>query len=207
MRLLRKALISHGTGRGPRRRVLRSSSSNPLIRSAGGADAFRRMRALNLIANGFYVRTSAEQRLMVATTTSRLARPRPSPGDRVEVSIRDNGTGMTPDVNGRKDVQPVFHDQTERRDMVSASPSATTLLSSNIQAQSRLIHSLASSPKSGNHRALLCSSEFRELPEVPQCPAHSRGTRPHGTCLRSRNISRHAPDPSLNPLRSSPEPR
>ena len=31
-------------------------------------------------------------------------------GDRVEVGIRDNGTGMTPE-RKRKDVQPVFHDQ------------------------------------------------------------------------------------------------
>ena len=38
----RKALISHGTERGPRRRVLRSSSSNPLIRLPVGQTFSRR---------------------------------------------------------------------------------------------------------------------------------------------------------------------
>ena len=39
---VRKALISHGTERGPRRRVLRSSSSNPLIRLPVGQTFSRR---------------------------------------------------------------------------------------------------------------------------------------------------------------------
>jgi signal transduction histidine kinase len=85
--------------------------------SAGGADVFPqdiRRALLNLIANGFYAATKrraaetndGDYEPTLTASTKNL-------GDRVEVRIRDNGTGMTPDE--RKDVQPVLHDQTDRR--------------------------------------------------------------------------------------------
>ena len=77
--------------------------------SAGGADVFPqdiRRALLNLIANGFYAATrrretyGGDNEPTLTASTKNL-------GDRVEVRIRDNGTGMTPDVK-EKMFNPFF---------------------------------------------------------------------------------------------------
>ena len=57
---------------------------------------------LNLISNGFYAATKRKAELAMATATSRRFRPRPRDlGDRVEIRIRDNGTGIPPEVKDK----------------------------------------------------------------------------------------------------------
>jgi two-component system NtrC family sensor kinase len=77
--------------------------------SAGGADVFPqdiRRALLNLIANGFYAatrrraETNGDYEPTLTASTKNL-------GDRVEIRIRDNGTGMTPEVK-EKMFEPFF---------------------------------------------------------------------------------------------------
>ena len=64
---------------------------------------------LNLISNGFYATTKRKAEVgdgfepMLSATTKNL-------GDRVEIRIRDNGTGI-PEWGQREDIQSVLHDQ------------------------------------------------------------------------------------------------
>jgi two-component system, NtrC family, sensor kinase len=69
--------------------------------SAGGADVFPqdiRRALLNLIANGFYAATRRRAETNGGDYEPTLTASTKSLGDRVEISIRDNGTGMPPDV-------------------------------------------------------------------------------------------------------------
>ena len=78
--------------------------------SAGGADVFPqdiRRALLNLIANGFYAATRRRAETNGADYEPTLAASTKNLGDRVEVRIRDNGTGMTPDVK-EKMFNPFF---------------------------------------------------------------------------------------------------
>ena len=78
--------------------------------SAGGADVFPqdiRRALLNLIANGFYAATRRRAETNGADYEPTLTASTKNLGDRVEVSIRDNGTGMTPDVK-EKMFNPFF---------------------------------------------------------------------------------------------------
>ena len=78
--------------------------------SAGEADVFPQdiTRALlNLIANGFYAATRRRAETNGADYEPTLAASTKNLGDRVEVRIRDNGTGMTPDVK-EKMFNPFF---------------------------------------------------------------------------------------------------
>jgi len=78
--------------------------------SAGGADVFPqdiRRALLNLIANGFYAATSRRTETNGADYEPTLTASTKNLGDRVEVRIRDNGTGMTPDVK-EKMFNPFF---------------------------------------------------------------------------------------------------
>jgi two-component system, NtrC family, sensor kinase len=77
--------------------------------SAGGADVFPqdiRRALLNLISNGFHAatkrraETGGDYEPTLTASTKNL-------GDRVEISIHDNGTGMTPDVK-EKMFEPFF---------------------------------------------------------------------------------------------------
>ena len=78
--------------------------------SAGGADVFPqdiRRALLNLIANGFYAATRRRAETNGADYEPTLAASTKNLGDRVEVRIRDNGTGMTPNVK-EKMFEPFF---------------------------------------------------------------------------------------------------
>jgi two-component system, NtrC family, sensor kinase len=65
---------------------------------------------LNLISNGFYATTKRKKEVgggfepTLTATTRNL-------GDKVEIGIRDNGTGMPTEVK-REDIRSLFHDQT-----------------------------------------------------------------------------------------------
>ena len=78
--------------------------------SAGGADVFPqdiRRALLNLIANGFYAATRRRAETNGGDYEPTLTTSTKNLGDRVEVRIRDNGTGMTPDVK-EKMFNPFF---------------------------------------------------------------------------------------------------
>ena len=78
--------------------------------SAGGVDVFPqdiRRALLNLIANGFYAATRRRAETNGGDYEPTLTASTKNLGDRVEVRIRDNGTGMTPDVK-EKMFNPFF---------------------------------------------------------------------------------------------------
>ena len=78
--------------------------------SAGGADVFPqdiRRALLNLIANGFYAATRRRAETNGGAYEPTLTASTKNLGDRVEISIRDNGTGMAPDVK-EKMFEPFF---------------------------------------------------------------------------------------------------
>jgi signal transduction histidine kinase len=78
--------------------------------SAGGADVCPqdiRRALLNLIANGFYAATKRRAETNGGDYEPALTASTKKLGDRVEIRIRDNGTGMTPDVK-EKMFEPFF---------------------------------------------------------------------------------------------------
>ena len=78
--------------------------------SAGGADVFPqdiRRALLNLIVNGFYAATRRRAETNGGDYEPTLTAATKNLGDRVEVRIRDNGIGMTPDVK-EKMFNPFF---------------------------------------------------------------------------------------------------
>ena len=78
--------------------------------SAGGADVFPqdiRRALLNLIANGFYAATRRRAETNGGDYEPTLTASTKNLGDRVEISIRDNGTGIAPDVK-EKMFEPFF---------------------------------------------------------------------------------------------------
>ena len=78
--------------------------------SAGGADVFPqdiRRALLNLISNGFYAATRRRAEISGGDYEPTLTASTKSLGDRVEIGIRDNGTGMTLDVK-EKMFNPFF---------------------------------------------------------------------------------------------------
>jgi len=78
--------------------------------SAGAADVFPqdiRRALLNLIANGFYAATRRRVETNGDDYEATLTASTKDLGDRVEIRIRDNGTGMTPDVK-EKMFEPFF---------------------------------------------------------------------------------------------------
>jgi signal transduction histidine kinase len=62
---------------------------------------------LNLITNGFYAATRRRAEIKGGDYEPTLTASTKSLGDRVEIGIRDNGTGMTPDVK-EKMFNPFF---------------------------------------------------------------------------------------------------
>jgi two-component system, NtrC family, sensor kinase len=78
--------------------------------SAGGVDVFPqdiRRALLNLIANGFYAATKRKAEMDGGDYEPTLTASTKNLGDRVEISIRDNGTGIAPDVK-EKMFNPFF---------------------------------------------------------------------------------------------------
>jgi two-component system, NtrC family, sensor kinase len=78
--------------------------------SAGAADMFPqdvRRALLNMISNGFYAATRRRAETNGGDYEPTLTASTKSLGDRVEISIRDNGTGMSPDVK-EKMFNPFF---------------------------------------------------------------------------------------------------
>jgi signal transduction histidine kinase len=78
--------------------------------SAGGADVFPqdiRRALLNVISNGFYAATRRRAEINGGDFEPTLTASTKNLGDRVEIRIRDNGTGMTPDVK-EKMFEPFF---------------------------------------------------------------------------------------------------
>jgi two-component system, NtrC family, sensor kinase len=78
--------------------------------SAGGADVFPqdiRRALLNVISNGFYAATKRRAEIDGADYEPTLTASTKNLGDRVEIRIRDNGSGMTPDVK-EKMFNPFF---------------------------------------------------------------------------------------------------
>jgi signal transduction histidine kinase len=78
--------------------------------SAGEADVFPqdvRRALLNVIANGFYAATRRRAEISGGDYEPTLTASTKSLGDRVEIGIRDNGTGMTADVK-EKMFNPFF---------------------------------------------------------------------------------------------------
>jgi signal transduction histidine kinase len=78
--------------------------------SAGVADVFPqdvRRALLNLIANGFYAATRRRAETNGGNYEPTLTASTKNLGDRVEIRIRDNGTGIAPDVKGKM-FEPFF---------------------------------------------------------------------------------------------------
>ena len=78
--------------------------------SAGGADVFPqdiRRALLNVISNGFYAATRRRAETNDGDYEPTVTASTKDLGDRVEIRIRDNGTGMTPDVK-EKMFNPFF---------------------------------------------------------------------------------------------------
>ena len=85
--------------------------------TTGEADVFPQeiTRALlNLISNGFYAATKRKAEANGGDYEPTLAAATKNLGDRVEIRIRDNGTGIPPEVKD-KIIQSVLHDQACRR--------------------------------------------------------------------------------------------
>src|SRR5262245_58873716 len=78
--------------------------------SAGGTDLFPqdiRRALLNLIANGFYAATKRRAEINGGDYEPTLTASTKNLGDRVEIRIRDNGTGIASDVK-EKMFEPFF---------------------------------------------------------------------------------------------------
>ena len=106
----RKASISPITVRAPRSRASISSWRSRLIPTAGEADVFPQditRVLLNLISNGFYAATKRRAETNGGDYEPTLAAATKNLGDRVEISIRDNGTGIPADVK-EKMFNPFF---------------------------------------------------------------------------------------------------
>jgi two-component system NtrC family sensor kinase len=117
--------------------------------SAGGADVFPqdiRRALLNVISNGFYATTKRRAEIDGGGYEPTLTASTKNLGDRVEIRIRDNGTGIAPDV---KEKMFFSRPNQPEKALALAFPSAMTSSSSNMRAQSKSIRSRASSPKSG----------------------------------------------------------
>ena len=84
--------------------------SDHLIRPQGEADVFPQditRVLLNLISNGFYAATKRRAETNGGDYKPTLAAATKNLGDRVEISIRDNGTGIPPEVK-EKMFNPFF---------------------------------------------------------------------------------------------------
>ena len=96
-----RASISPITGRGPRSRASTITLERSFDPAAGEVDLFPQeiTRALlNLISNGFYAATKRKAEANGGDYEPTLAAATKNLGDSVEIRIRDNGTGIPPEV-------------------------------------------------------------------------------------------------------------
>src|SRR4029453_11057419 len=98
---------SHGTGRGPRNRVLTSPWNARWTRPPDVFPQDITRALLNLISNGFYAATKRSAEANGGDHRPTLVAATRNLGDRVEIRIRDNGTGMPLEVK-EKIFNPFF---------------------------------------------------------------------------------------------------
>ena len=101
---------------------------------------------LNLISNGFYAATKRQAKRWRRLEPTLTATTR-NLGDSVEIRIRDNGTGIPPEVKERM-FNPFFTTKPAGEGPDLASPSVTTSLSSSMAAPSRSTPRRANLPNS-----------------------------------------------------------
>ena len=114
---------------------------------------------LNLISNGFYAATKRKAETNGGDYEPTLVAATKNLGDRVEIAIRDNGTGIPPEVK-EKMFNPFFTTKPAGEGTGSACRSATTSSSSNMAGLLRSIRSPANSRNSG----LFCRGRRCSLP-------------------------------------------
>ena len=120
--------------------------------NAGEADVFPQditRVLLNLISNGFYAATRRRAETNGGDYEPTLAATTKNRGDRVEITIRDNGMGIPADVK-EKMFNPFFTTKPAGEGTGLACPSVMTSSSSSTAAQSKLTRSQVSLPKSGS---------------------------------------------------------
>ena len=104
---------------------------------------------LNLIANGFYATTKRRMESNGVDYQPTLAASTRNLGDRIEITIRDNGTGIAPEVK-EKMFNPFFTTKPAGEGTDLGFRSVTILLSSSTVALSMSTRSLVSLPKFGS---------------------------------------------------------
>ena len=100
----RKASISPITGRGWRSKASTLRLERSYDPNAGDVDLFPQEITrvlLNLISNGFYAATERKSQTNDDNYEPTLAAATKNLGDRVEIRIRDNGTGIPPEVKDK----------------------------------------------------------------------------------------------------------
>ena len=151
--------------------------------SAGEVDVYPqdiRRALLNVISNGFYAATKrveaandGDHEPVVVASTKNL-------GDRVEIRIRDNGTGISADVKDKM-FNPFFTTKPTGEGTGLGLSISHDIMSSNTPVRSKSIRCRASSLKSPlSCPALLCSSKARSdvrywpLAAIASCVTHVR---------------------------------
>jgi two-component system NtrC family sensor kinase len=167
--------------------------------SAGEIDVFPqdiRRALLNVISNGFHAATRRRAETDGGDYEPTLTASTKNLGDHVEIRIRDNGTGIAPDVK-EKMFNPFFTTKPTGEGTALASPSATTSSSNNMRAQSK------STPAGRVHRnqgypAAHCRVRFEDGKNVRYWPKADIGPNQQLklSCAMSPSIdsstSRHA---------------
>ena len=148
--------------------------------SAGEIDVFPqdiRRALLNLISNGFHAATKRRAETNGADYEPTITASTKNLGNRVEISIRDNGTGISPDVK-EKMFNPFFTTKPTGEGTGLGLSISHDVIVKQHAGPSRSIRSRVSSPRSGlSCLALLHSSE--NVPASLLCPllaqiGHSR---------------------------------